>query len=105
MGCKLFTGIFTFHESGAIKHFVITSSVNKNLTTNNKFQAANKFGKNDWIINKSVYFDILEKQKCLCEGDPELSMTRNCRVHCTMSSSGRVIKTLKTLYNARFSNA
>ena len=35
-----------------------------------------------WIINKSVYYDILEKQKCLCEGDPELSMTRNCRVHC-----------------------
>jgi len=24
----------------------------------------------------------MEKQKCLCEGDPELSMTRNCRVHC-----------------------
>ena len=32
--------------------------------------------------NTSVYFDILEKQKCLCEGDPKLSMTRNCRVHC-----------------------
>ena len=39
---------------------------------------------NDWIIIKSVYFDILEKQKCFCEGDPELSMTRNCRVHCSI---------------------
>jgi len=25
-----------------------------------------------------------KKQKCLCKGDPELSMTRNCRVHCTI---------------------
>jgi len=25
------------------------------------------------------------KKKCLCEGDPELSMTRNCRVHCNRS--------------------
>jgi len=25
-----------------------------------------------------------KKQKCLCEGDPELSMTRNCRVHCML---------------------
>ena len=78
----LFTGIFTFHGSGAVKRFVITTSVSKNLTTNNKLQAANRFGKMTEIINKSVYFDILEKQKCLCEGDPELSMTRNCRVHC-----------------------
>jgi len=30
------------------------------------------------------YYDNLEKQKSLCEGDPELSMTRNCRVHCTL---------------------
>jgi len=74
--------LFTFHGSGAVKRFVITTSVNQNLTTNNKYQAAYKFGKNDWIINKSVYFDILGKQKCLCEGDPELSMTRNCQVHC-----------------------
>jgi len=45
VGCKLFTGIFTFHGSGAVKRFVITTSVNQNLTTNNKFQAAYKFGK------------------------------------------------------------
>ena len=44
-GCKLFTGIFTFHGSGAVKRFVTTTSVNQNLTTNNKFQAANRFGK------------------------------------------------------------
>jgi len=44
VGCKLFTSIFTFHGSGAVKRFVITTSVNQNLTTSNKFQAANKFG-------------------------------------------------------------
>jgi len=26
----------------------------------------------------------MEKQKHFCEGDPELSMTRNCRVHCNI---------------------
>jgi len=30
---------------GTVKRFVITTSVNQNLTTNNKFQAANKFWK------------------------------------------------------------
>jgi len=45
VGCKLFTGIFTFHGSGAVKRFVITTPVNQNLITNNKFQAANIFGK------------------------------------------------------------
>jgi len=56
--------------------FVITTSVNQNLTTNNKFQAANRFGK---IINKSVYFDILEKTKMFMRrwpgtvDDPKLS--------------------------------
>ena len=45
VGCKLFTGIFTFHGSVAVERFVITTSVNQNLTTNNKFQAANRFGK------------------------------------------------------------
>jgi len=44
VGCKLFTGIFTFHGSGAVKGFLITMSVNQNVTTNNKFKAAN-FGK------------------------------------------------------------
>ena len=85
MGRKLFTGIFTFHGRGAAKRFVTTTSVNQSLTNNKKFHAANRFGKNHWIIIKSVYFDILEKQKCLCEGDPELSMTRNCRVHCSLA--------------------
>ena len=30
----------------------------------------------------------MEKQKCIlvCEGDPELSMTRNCRVHCSLTN-------------------
>jgi len=42
--CKLFTSIFIFHGSGAVKRFVITTSVNQTLTTNNKFQAANRFG-------------------------------------------------------------
>ena len=42
---NFFTGIFTFHGSGAVKRFVITMSVNQNLTTYNKFQAANTFGK------------------------------------------------------------
>jgi len=45
VGYKLFTGIFTFYGSGAVQRFVITTSVNQNLTTNNKFQAAYKFGK------------------------------------------------------------
>jgi len=45
VGCELFAGIFIFHGSGAVKRFVITTSVNQNLTTNNKFQAANRFGK------------------------------------------------------------
>ena len=45
MGCKLFTGIFTLHGSGAVKRFVNTSSVKKDLTTNNTFHAANRFGK------------------------------------------------------------
>ena len=48
---------------------------------------------NDWIINKSEYFDILEKHKCLCEGDPELSMTRNCRVHCIIKYTKRKLPT------------
>ena len=39
------TGIFTFQGNGAVKRFVITTSVNQNLTTNNKFQGANRFGK------------------------------------------------------------
>jgi len=42
---NILLGIFTFHGSGAVKRFVITTSVNQNLTTKNKFQAANKFGK------------------------------------------------------------
>jgi len=45
VGCKHFTGIFTFHGSGAVKRFVITTSVNQNLTTKKFFQTANKFGK------------------------------------------------------------
>jgi len=45
VGCKHFTGIFTFHGSGAVNRLVITASVNQNLTTNNQFQAANTFGK------------------------------------------------------------
>jgi len=73
VGCNLFTGIFTFHESGAVKRFVITTSVNQNLTTINKFQAANKFGKMTGLLisrytltfwkNKNVYAKV----------------TRNCR--------------------------
>jgi len=43
--CKLFTGIFTFHGVGAVKRFVITTSLNQNMTANNKFQAANRYGK------------------------------------------------------------
>jgi len=39
------TGIFTFQGSGVVKRFVITALVNQNLTANNKFQAANTFGK------------------------------------------------------------
>ena len=45
VGCKHFTGIVTFQGSGVVKRFVITASVNPNLTVNNKFQAANRFGK------------------------------------------------------------
>ena len=45
VGCKKNTGIFTFQGNGAVKRFVITTSVNQNLTTNNKFQAANRFRK------------------------------------------------------------
>ena len=79
MECKLFTGIFTFDGSGAVECFMITTSVNQNLTSNNKLQAANKFRENDRLINKSVYFDILEKQKMFMQrwpgtvDDPELS--------------------------------
>jgi len=38
IGMYIFTGIFTFQGNGAVKRFVITTSVNQNLTTNNKFQ-------------------------------------------------------------------
>ena len=81
--CKHFTGIFTFQEIGVVKRFVITTSVNQNLTANKNFQAANIFGKmTGYLINRYT-LTFWEKKKCLCEGDPELSMTRNCRVHCT----------------------
>jgi len=73
VGCKLFTGIFAFHGSGAVKRFVITTSVNQNLKTNKKFQAANRFGKITGLLinrytltfwkNKNVYAKV----------------TRNCR--------------------------
>ena len=73
MGCKLFTGIFTFHWSGAVKHFVITMSVNQTLTTNNKFQAANRFGKmTGYLINR--YTLTLWKNK-----NVYAKVTRNCR--------------------------
>ena len=62
---------------------MITTSVNQNLTTINKFQAANKFGKMTGLFISRYTLTFWKKQKCLCEGDPELSMTRNCRVHCT----------------------
>jgi len=45
VGYKHFTGIFTFQGSGVVKRFVITMSVNQNLTANNKFQLANRFWK------------------------------------------------------------
>jgi len=79
LGCKLFTGIFTFHGSGAVKRFVVSKS---KFDNQQHISSSLYIWENDWIINKSVYFDILEKQKGLCEGDPEQSMTRNCRVHC-----------------------
>ena len=49
---SLISGMYTFYlyfhipwKRCAVKRFVITTSVNQNLKTNNKFQAANRFGK------------------------------------------------------------
>jgi len=39
-----FSGTFTFPESGAVKRFVITTSVNQVSTTNFKFQAPTRIG-------------------------------------------------------------
>ena len=85
--CKFFTDIFTFQGNGAVKRFVITTSVNQNLTTNNKFQSANRLGKMTGQLINRYTLTFWKKQKCLCEGDPELSMTRNCRVHCTTNTT------------------
>jgi len=60
-------------RSGAVKRFVITTSVNQVSKANIKFEAAqrleNKTGKSKFQI-------------CFSKGDTDLSMTRNCRVHC-----------------------
>jgi len=41
MACKQFSGSFTFPGSGAVKRFVITTSVYQ-VTDNNKSQAAKR---------------------------------------------------------------
>jgi len=40
VACKHFSGTFTFPGSGAVKRFVITTSVNQVSTANIKFEAA-----------------------------------------------------------------
>ena len=54
VACKHFSGTFTFPGSGAVKRFVITTSVNQVLT-------ARKY---DWIIKLLKYYIIREKQIC-----------------------------------------
>jgi len=44
VGCKQFSGTFTFPGSGAVKRFVITTSVNKVSRGNIKFEAAKRLG-------------------------------------------------------------
>jgi len=73
VGCKLFTGIFTFHRSGAVTRFVITTSVNQNLPTNNKFQAANRFGKMTGYLINWYTLTFLKNKNVYAK------VTRNCR--------------------------
>jgi len=40
VSCKLFSGTFNFQGSGAVKRFVVTTSVNQVSTANIKFKAA-----------------------------------------------------------------
>jgi len=74
LACKQISGTFSFPGSGAVKRFVITTSVNQVSTANVKFEAAKR------LDNPNIYHS--GKQICF-KGDPELSMTRNCRVYFT----------------------
>jgi len=70
---NFFTGNFTFHGSGAVKRVVITTSVNQNLTTNNKLLAPNRFGKmTGYLISR--YTLIFWKNK-----NVYAKVTRNCQ--------------------------
>jgi len=44
VACKQVPGTFTFQGSGAVKRFVITTTVNQVSTTKNKFEAAKRLG-------------------------------------------------------------
>ena len=44
MACKQFSGTFTFLGSGAVKHFVITTSFNRVSKANINFKAAKRLG-------------------------------------------------------------
>jgi len=54
-------GTFTSPESGPIKRFVITTSVNQVSTVNIKFEEAKRLRKYDWIIKTSNFYIIREK--------------------------------------------
>jgi len=44
VACKQFSGTFTFPGSGAVKRFVITTSVNQVSTAKNRFKTATRLG-------------------------------------------------------------
>jgi len=62
---------------------MITTSVNQVSTANNKFQAAKRLGNMTGQLKYRNTLSFGKTQIANSEGDPELSITRNRRVHCT----------------------
>jgi len=83
VACKQFSGVFTSPGSGAVKRFVITTSVTGNQvsTANTISGVAKKWGN---MAEKSKYRNAISLGKTKYVF---LKVTRNCRVHCTFYMS------------------